>query len=62
MKELKEYGYVKRTPIRNDKNKIVSWETVIHEVPQEGATGGFSTSGESTGGNPSGGKSTATKY
>ena len=35
MKELKEYGYVKRTPIRNDKNKIVSWETVIHEVPQE---------------------------
>ncbi|MED2029688.1 DnaD domain protein [Bacillus thuringiensis] len=35
MKELKEYGYVKRAPIRNDKNKIVSWETVIHEVPQE---------------------------
>lgn len=35
MKELKEYGYVKRNPIRNDKNKIVSWETVIHEVPQQ---------------------------
>ncbi|MCP9280659.1 DnaD domain protein [Bacillus wiedmannii] len=34
MKELKEYGYLKRLPIRNEKNKIVSWETVIHEVPQ----------------------------
>ncbi|MED3327410.1 DnaD domain protein [Bacillus thuringiensis] len=34
MKELKEYGYLQRIPIRNDKNKIVSWETVIHEVPQ----------------------------
>ncbi|PGZ95840.1 DnaD domain protein [Bacillus wiedmannii] len=34
MKELKEYGYLQRLPIRNDKNKIVSWETVIHEVPQ----------------------------
>ncbi|MEG7934959.1 DnaD domain protein [Bacillus mobilis] len=34
MKELKEYGYLQRIPIRNDNNKIVSWETVIHEVPQ----------------------------
>ncbi|TEA54659.1 DnaD domain protein [Bacillus sp. BH2] len=34
MKELKEYGYLQRLPIRNDNNKIVSWETVIHEVPQ----------------------------
>lgn len=34
MKELKEYGYLLRLPIRNDNNKIVSWETVIHEVPQ----------------------------
>ncbi|PFE05070.1 DNA-binding protein [Bacillus cereus] len=34
MKELKEYGYLKRLPIRNENNKIVSWETVIHEVPQ----------------------------
>ncbi|MBY0039106.1 DnaD domain protein [Bacillus cereus] len=34
MKELKEYGYLQRIPIRNDKNKIISWETVIHEVPQ----------------------------
>ncbi|HHT7172110.1 TPA: DnaD domain protein [Bacillus cereus] len=34
MKELKEYGYLQRLPIRSDNNKIVSWETVIHEVPQ----------------------------
>lgn len=34
MKELKEFGYLKRRPIRDEKNKIVSWETVIHEVPQ----------------------------
>lgn len=34
MKELKEYGYLQRLPIRNNNNKIVSWETVIHEVPQ----------------------------
>ncbi|MDJ1474360.1 DnaD domain protein [Bacillus sp. LS15-K4] len=34
MKELKEYGYLQRLPIRDDNNKIVSWETVIHEVPQ----------------------------
>lgn len=34
MKELKEYGYLQRLPIRNNNKKIVSWETVIHEVPQ----------------------------
>ncbi|MCQ6285846.1 DnaD domain protein [Bacillus cereus] len=41
MKELKEYGYLQRIPIRNDKNKIVSWETVIHEVPQVEPLVGF---------------------
>ncbi|MEB8798857.1 DNA-binding protein, partial [Bacillus cereus] len=41
MKELKEYGYLQRIPIRNDKNKIVSWETVIHEVPQVEPLEGF---------------------
>ncbi|MEC2390249.1 DNA-binding protein [Bacillus thuringiensis serovar shandongiensis] len=41
MKELKEYGYLQRLPIRNDNNKIVSWETVIHEVPQVEPLVGF---------------------
>lgn len=33
LKELKDHGYVKRFPIR-EMNKIISWETVIYEVPQ----------------------------
>ena len=41
MKELKEHGYLQRIPIRNDNNKIVSWETVIHEVPQVEPLVGF---------------------
>lgn len=31
-KELTDAGYVKRFPIREG-NKIISWETVVHEVP-----------------------------
>ncbi|MCI0766160.1 DnaD domain protein [Bacillus sp. TL12] len=34
MKELKKYGYVKRFPIKDEKGKILKWETVIYEVPQ----------------------------
>ncbi|WP_144499352.1 DnaD domain-containing protein [Bacillus sp. FDAARGOS_235] len=34
MKELKEYGYLKRFPVRDDNNKIIKWETIIYEVPQ----------------------------
>ncbi|KMP70508.1 DnaD domain protein (plasmid) [Bacillus wiedmannii] len=33
MKELKEYGYIKRFPIKDAKNKIVRWETIIYEIP-----------------------------
>ncbi|KWU58984.1 DNA-binding protein [Bacillus mycoides] len=33
MQELKEYGYIKRFPIRDEKNKIVRWETIIYEIP-----------------------------
>ncbi|MED2753244.1 DnaD domain protein [Bacillus thuringiensis] len=34
MKELKEYGYLKRFPVRDANNKIIRWETIIYEVPQ----------------------------
>ncbi|AVP48434.1 DnaD domain protein [Bacillus cereus] len=34
MKELKKYGYIKRFPIKNEKGKIVRWETIIYEIPQ----------------------------
>lgn len=34
MKELKEHGYVKRFPVKNEKGKITNWETIIYEVPQ----------------------------
>lgn len=34
MKELKEYGYLKRFPVRDDNSKIIKWETIIYEVPQ----------------------------
>ncbi|PFC37567.1 DnaD domain protein [Bacillus cereus] len=34
MKELKEHGYVKRFPIKDEKGKIIRWETIIYEVPQ----------------------------
>ncbi|ANC11220.1 MULTISPECIES: DnaD domain protein [Bacillus cereus group] len=33
MQELKEYGYIKRFPVRDEKNKIVRWETIIYEIP-----------------------------
>ncbi|MEJ9255726.1 DnaD domain protein [Bacillus wiedmannii] len=33
MQELKEYGYIKRFPIKDAKNKIVRWETIIYEIP-----------------------------
>ncbi|QPW49585.1 DnaD domain protein [Bacillus thuringiensis] len=35
MKELKKYGYVKRFPVKDGKGKIIRWETIIYEVPQE---------------------------
>ena len=35
MKELKKYGYVKRFPIKDEKGKIIKWETIVYEVPQE---------------------------
>ncbi|EOO28648.1 phage replication protein [Bacillus cereus VD133] len=34
MKELKKFGYVRRFPVKNEKGKITSWETIIYEVPQ----------------------------
>ncbi|AJG73595.1 DnaD domain protein (plasmid) [Bacillus thuringiensis] len=34
MKELKEHGYVKRFPVKDEKGKIIRWETIIYEVPQ----------------------------
>ncbi|PFD11051.1 DnaD domain protein [Bacillus cereus] len=35
MQELKEYGYIKRFPVRDEKNKIVRWETIIYEIPMD---------------------------
>lgn len=34
IKELKEHGYVKRYPVKNEKGKIARWEMIIYEVPQ----------------------------
>ncbi|MGH1297213.1 DnaD domain-containing protein [Bacillus pretiosus] len=39
MKELKEYGYLKRFPVRDGNNKIIKWETIIYEVPQNDPVG-----------------------
>lgn len=33
LRELKDNGYVERNPIRDEQNKIIEWETVVHEVP-----------------------------
>ncbi|HDR4873795.1 TPA: DnaD domain protein [Bacillus cereus] len=33
MQELKEYGYIRRFPVRDEKNKIVKRETIIYEIP-----------------------------
>ncbi|HFJ9455951.1 TPA: DnaD domain protein [Bacillus cereus] len=35
MKELKKHGYVKRFPVKDGKGKIIKWETIVYEVPQE---------------------------
>lgn len=34
IKELKEHGYVKRYPVKNEKGKFARWEMIIYEVPQ----------------------------
>lgn len=34
MKELKEHGYIKRFPVKDEKGKIIRWETIIYEIPQ----------------------------
>ncbi|WP_439818396.1 helix-turn-helix domain-containing protein [Weissella paramesenteroides] len=31
--ELEKAGYVKRTPIRNDRGQITEWERVIYDLP-----------------------------
>lgn len=36
MKELKEHGYVKRFPVKDEKGKIVKWEMIVYEIPQVG--------------------------
>lgn len=35
LKELKENGYMIKRPIKDDKGKIIEWEEVIYEIPQE---------------------------
>lgn len=40
-KELKTLGYVTRKPVRQGQ-RIVGWETIVHEVPQENSLlGGY---------------------
>ena len=35
LRELKEFGYYSKTPIRNEKGKISEWQSVIYEDPTE---------------------------
>lgn len=44
IKELKEYGYLARKPVKDDRGRITSWETHVFECPEVG----FPPSGEST--------------
>ena len=38
-KELKDAGYVERRAIKDEKTKkIISWETIVHEIPMEPVT------------------------
>ena len=37
LKELREYGYIEKRPIRKE-NKIAGWESVIREIPRDVAT------------------------
>jgi uncharacterized phage protein (TIGR02220 family) len=34
IKELKQYGYLVRKPMKDDKGKILSWETHVYECPE----------------------------
>jgi hypothetical protein len=34
LKELKDFGYVRRQPVREN-NKIVGWETIVSEIPSQ---------------------------
>ncbi len=35
LKELEEHGYLKRYAVRNEKKRIISWESIVYEEPQE---------------------------
>ena len=41
LKELREAGYVRKEPMR-DENRIVGWKTIVTELPQEGTRWGKS--------------------
>ena len=35
LRELKEHGYYKKEPVRDEKGQIIYWESVIYECPEE---------------------------
>jgi hypothetical protein len=35
IKELKDCGYIKKSPVRDEQGRILAWETMIYEYPQE---------------------------
>lgn len=37
LRELREYGYMIKRPIKNDKNIIIEWEEILFEIPQDEA-------------------------
>lgn len=37
LKELREHGYMIKRPLADDKGKIVEWQEVLYEMPQEEA-------------------------
>ena len=34
LKELRKYGYLEKRPIRNQKGRIIEWESIIRETPK----------------------------
>lgn len=35
LKELTEYGYYKKIPVRDEKSRIIRWESTVSELPME---------------------------
>ena len=48
LKELRKFGYLIKRPVKNNKGKIIAWEEILFETPQEEAKEVFKEQADAT--------------